>query len=370
VRTTSPPFRPPCHWRLGGEHPLSARIAALLLTLVSLLAPSARADATYPQRPGQREFIADEAGLINPADQQAIKDTATKLLDDKGIPIVAVTITSLADHNAAGWTIDRYAHNLFDEWGIGAQARNYGILLLVSKGDRKARIEFGAGFTRERDQAAAQIMQSTIVPRFKQGDYSGGIRAGVEALDKIGRAQAIPLGGRAPPQSSGPNPTSIPAPPSSTAPSDGHPTTNLPTNSRPVAPSPPMSYRSSGSGAGAGLLICTAIPIILVVLLVVAARARRAIGGGYSGMGGYYGRNRGWGWGPGYGAGWGYGGYGGPWGWGSGWGSSGNTSSSSSWGGFGGGSGGSGFGGGGGGGYSSGSFGGGPSGGGGATGSW
>ena len=64
---------------------------------------------------------------------------------------------------------------------------NYGMLLLVSKGDRRARIELGAGWRHDKDVQAEQIMDEQIVPRFKQGDFSGGIEAGVESLDKLAR---------------------------------------------------------------------------------------------------------------------------------------------------------------------------------------
>ncbi len=66
------------------------------------------------------------------------------------------------------------------------------MLLLVSKQDRKARIELGAGWKHEKDVAAQQIMDKLIIPQFKRGDFSGGIVAGVEGLDKIARDLQLP----------------------------------------------------------------------------------------------------------------------------------------------------------------------------------
>ena len=114
--------------------------------------------------------------MINAEDQSAIKATADKLLTDVGVPIVVVTIESLGRYGASGWPIEGYASSLFDAWGIGRQDRNYGILLLVSKGDRKVRIEFGRGYSRDRDARATRIISSQIIPKFRQGDFSGGIR--------------------------------------------------------------------------------------------------------------------------------------------------------------------------------------------------
>ena len=70
-------------------------------------------------------------------------------MTDKAIPIIIVTIESMAKHGGAGMRIETFATLLFNQWQIGHaklgdQDWNTGILLLVSKGDRKARIELGA----------------------------------------------------------------------------------------------------------------------------------------------------------------------------------------------------------------------------------
>jgi len=148
-------------------------------------------------RPGDRDFIVDKANLISDADEQKIRQLADKLLTDKAAPIIVVTIESLAQYGGTGLRIETYARLLFDQWGIGPATINdttwnYGILLLVSEGDRLARIELGAGWRRDKDDVARQIMNDLIIPKFKQGDYSGGIVAGVEGLDKMARELALP----------------------------------------------------------------------------------------------------------------------------------------------------------------------------------
>lgn len=149
------------------------------------------------KRPGERDFIVDLADLISSSDEQRIRDIATKLLNDKATPIIVVTIESMAKYGGAGMRIETFAHLLFDQWAIGqakvnGQLWNTGILLLVSRDDRKARIELGAGWKHEQDSLAQQIMDEQIVPRFHQGDFSGGIVAGVEALDKMARGLELP----------------------------------------------------------------------------------------------------------------------------------------------------------------------------------
>jgi len=148
-------------------------------------------------QPGPRAFILDQAVLIQPADREKIRQLADKLLTEKATPIIVVTIDSMARHGGAGMRIETFARLLFDQWQIG-QARvnnktwNTGILLLVSKGDRKARIELGAGWKRDKDDQALDIMDNRILPPFKAGDYSAGILAGVEALDKMARGLELP----------------------------------------------------------------------------------------------------------------------------------------------------------------------------------
>jgi len=164
----------------------------LFATLVTLLVSScAFADVTYPERPGDRDFIADHAGMIDAEDQAAVVATCDALLSEKQIPIIVCTITSMGGYGSPG-PIERYAAEVFDEWGIGYEEYDDGILLLVAEGDRKARIELGADWGREHDRACQRIMDHVIIPRFKAGDFSTGIREGVDALDALARGESIP----------------------------------------------------------------------------------------------------------------------------------------------------------------------------------
>ncbi len=147
--------------------------------------------------PGEREFILDQAGLINEADAARIREICDKLLTEKATPIIVVTIDSMSAHGGAGMRIETFAHLLFDQWGIGHerlgdQLWNTGMLLLVSAGDRKARIELGAHWKRDKDAEAQQIMDELIIPKFRAGDFSAGILAGVEGMNNIARDLALP----------------------------------------------------------------------------------------------------------------------------------------------------------------------------------
>lgn len=147
--------------------------------------------------PGEREFVRDLAGMLDPNAKEQIRELCDNLLTDKATPIIVITIESMAQHGGDGMRIETFATLLFDQWGIGHatlgdQEWNTGILLLVSRDDRKARIELGGGWGRREDALCRQIMDEHIVAEFKQGRFSEGIVAGVVALDKMARKLSLP----------------------------------------------------------------------------------------------------------------------------------------------------------------------------------
>ncbi len=148
--------------------------------------------------PGDREFVRDLAGMLNENTNKQIKEICDKLLTDKATPIIVVTIDSMAKYGGADMRIETFATILFNQWQIGHaklgdQDWNTGILLLVSKDDRKARIELGAGWGHREDKLCQQIMDDYIISDFKLGMFPQGILAGVEALDKMARKLELPV---------------------------------------------------------------------------------------------------------------------------------------------------------------------------------
>jgi uncharacterized protein len=94
-----------------------------------------------------------------------------------------VTINSIKDFpGTSNSTIEKFAEGLFNTYGIGNMPKNNGVLLLVARRDRKARIELGAGYGRRRDSDASRIMNKRIIPSFKKNRYGRGIIKGTESL--------------------------------------------------------------------------------------------------------------------------------------------------------------------------------------------
>lgn len=163
-----------------------------LIVLLIILFVSTVSAATFPGKPSKQHYYIDNVGFITETAGAWIDQKAASLLKEEQIPLYVVTIPSLASYEAADLSIESYASQLFDRWGIGWQDRNYGILLLVSKGDRKARIELGADWEHRHDAQARQIMDELIVPNFKKGDFSTGIMEGVRGLDSMARGKKLP----------------------------------------------------------------------------------------------------------------------------------------------------------------------------------
>ena len=137
--------------------------------------------APYPKP--DAGHVSDNAGLLSVAEEERIERWIWQTESRTGVEIAVVTIGSIRDYpGTANRTIEAFARGLFDRYGIGNMPKNDGVLLLVAVKDRKARIEIGAGHGRSRDGDANAIMQGTIVPRFKKGDYAGGITDGVRAV--------------------------------------------------------------------------------------------------------------------------------------------------------------------------------------------
>ena len=90
-------------------------------------------------------------------------------------------------------TVEQYAIRVFDQWKLGRKGVDDGVLLLIAKNDRKLRIEVGRGLEGAiPDAFAKSIIDEEITPRFKQGDFAGGIEAGVARITKLVDGEPMP----------------------------------------------------------------------------------------------------------------------------------------------------------------------------------
>ncbi|MES2962069.1 MAG: TPM domain-containing protein [Pseudomonadota bacterium] len=165
-------------------------IKILLFSLLVFCSSNAYA-VSFPTKPTAGSFITDEAHMISAEDKKTINLIAENLLKEQQIPLYVVTINSLLEYDSIDG-IATYAIELFNNWGIGYKTHNYGILLLISKNERKVRIEFGASYDHRYDADALKIMSNFIIPEFKESNFSNGILNGAKALDTLARGFELP----------------------------------------------------------------------------------------------------------------------------------------------------------------------------------
>jgi uncharacterized protein len=148
-------------------------LAAVLLTALWVCA--AWAAANFPPLTGR---VVDSAHILSPV---TIADLERKLADleqKSGIQLVAATVPSLG-----GEEIEPYANALFRAWKLGEAKKNNGVLLIVAPKERRMRIEVGYGLEGTlTDAVSSLIIANAIAPRFKAGDFNGGMTRGVDDI--------------------------------------------------------------------------------------------------------------------------------------------------------------------------------------------
>ena len=116
--------------------------------------------------------------MIDPATEEALDRALDQLEQKTSSEIAVATIESLN-----GMSVEEYANRLFKEWGVGQAKQDNGVLVLVAPNDREMRIEVGYGLEGVLpDGLAGQVIRDDFTPRFREGDYSGGIHNGVLRL--------------------------------------------------------------------------------------------------------------------------------------------------------------------------------------------
>ncbi|SHH16494.1 TPM domain-containing protein [Marivita hallyeonensis] len=166
---------------------------ALLFVLACLAAPLWAQG--FPEF--ERTTITDRADLLTDAQEAALHARLARLREDTGVELAVLTLPSQAPY-APEETIETFATKLFNHWGIGDASRNDGILVLILPDDRAMRIELGAGYARDWDRVAAEVINRSFLPSFEAGDYATGISTGVEdVITSI--AEPFTTGTEAPP---------------------------------------------------------------------------------------------------------------------------------------------------------------------------
>jgi uncharacterized protein len=161
---------------------MDARRSFLLISAAGLALASSAA-AGFPPKP--QRYVNDYAAVLDDGARDGLESAVRALERETSVELAVVTVASLD-----GLTVEDYATRLFELWGIGKKGKDNGLLVLVAPAERKLRIEVGYGLEGTvPDGLAGSIVRAEFLPRFKAGDYPGGILAGVTRLMAVVRGE-------------------------------------------------------------------------------------------------------------------------------------------------------------------------------------
>ncbi|MCC6404865.1 MAG: TPM domain-containing protein [Candidatus Yanofskybacteria bacterium] len=147
-----------------------------LLAVVAFAA--ALTAAAEDQLPRPAGYVTDTAGLLSTAAVTRIDEQLRAFDAQTSTQVVVVTVLSLN-----GEAPEAYANRLFRQWGVGQKGTNNGVLLLITKTDRKIRIEVGRGLEGALpDATAKEIIDTIIAPHLAKREFDVGVGAGVDAI--------------------------------------------------------------------------------------------------------------------------------------------------------------------------------------------
>lgn len=137
-------------------------------------------DVPNPKQEGG--WVTDMANVLSPETEAKINTTLSKLAGANGNEIAVVTVPE----TSPSATPKDFATDLFNYWGIGEKGKDNGVLVLISKGDRRVEIETGYGVENILpDALVGNIISQKITPQFKRGDFNKGTLAGTQALGAV-----------------------------------------------------------------------------------------------------------------------------------------------------------------------------------------
>ncbi|WP_250463013.1 TPM domain-containing protein [Microbulbifer litoralis] len=149
--------------------------SCLFALAVLLWAAGALADVQFPPLSGR---VVDNAGLLSQETAYRLTELMQQHEEETGNQLVVVTLPDLQ-----GLTIEEYGYQLGRHWKIGQKDKDNGALLIVAPDERQVRIEVGYGLEGAlTDALSANIIHTKILPRFRSGDFDGGVTAGVQAM--------------------------------------------------------------------------------------------------------------------------------------------------------------------------------------------
>ena len=161
-----------------------------ILALLICWAFAAGAEVAVPPLSGR---VVDQTGTLSSGDISSLTQTLKNLEARKGSQLAVLIVPTTEPE-----TIEQYSIRVAEAWKIGRKKIDDGALLVVAKNDRKLRIEVGYGLEGAlNDVTARRIIDEVITPRFRNGDFAGGISAGVDRMIRVIDGEPLPAPARA-----------------------------------------------------------------------------------------------------------------------------------------------------------------------------
>lgn len=166
-------------------------LAGLLSSVVligCLLSNTAFAKLDVPAAPPLERPIVDQTKSLASEDIDRIAKLINTERQKKSFQIGVLMISTLGGDDS----LEEYSLKVARQWGVGDKKNSNGVLLLIAKNDRKMRIEVGNGMEGSlTDARASQIIRNTIAPKFRSGDYAGGVESGVKRIIDVAEGRNI-----------------------------------------------------------------------------------------------------------------------------------------------------------------------------------
>ena len=160
---------------------------SLRLALAAACLAAAAAAAEVPVPP-LKSRVTDLTNTLAAGERQALESELAAFEARKGSQVAVLILPSTQPE-----TIEQYAVRVVEVWKLGRRKVDDGVLLLVAKDDRRVRIEVGYGLEGAiPDAAAKRIIEEDITPRFRSGDFYGGIRAGAGRIMRTIDGEPLP----------------------------------------------------------------------------------------------------------------------------------------------------------------------------------
>lgn len=156
-------------------------LACILLLSLAIVFPAQVLAETVSRLGDPTGYVNDYADVISSSDEGRLTSICEDLLRANTTEMAIVTINSLD-----GQTVEAFANDLFNKWGIGTGHADNGILILVAVNDHEARVETGYGVEHViPDSLTVRIMENEAVPEFRKDDYGQGIINAATEFAKI-----------------------------------------------------------------------------------------------------------------------------------------------------------------------------------------